>query len=115
MKGIGVAVKPTLFQIREACIKNLCPPQNETFKISRSIQVSAKYEGDSQLGLMIFIGVATEHGYSYSEIAMAEHVNYDEYVYKRSKYKRKLRTKEKRFGVKVKLIKNYLRLRYGVV
>jgi hypothetical protein len=110
-------VKPIMFHVIEAVRKNICAPGDDEcddYTVSRTIRASTKREGDSQLGLLLFIGVAAEYGYGYSDISSAASIEYEEYRYKLSKFRRKSRSNDKRFLNKVKLVKNYLRLKYGV-
>jgi hypothetical protein len=109
-------MKYTMFQIQEAIRKNICAPdekENEDFTISRLIRASIKREGDSQLGLVLFVGISDEHGYKYHDIESIASLQRDEYKFKLSKYRRKSRSNDTRFLNKIKLIQNYLRLKYG--
>lgn len=106
-----------MFQVEEAILKNICPPKEDElgeFTISRFIRASAKAEGDSQLGIVLFIGICSEYNYSYGDISSLASLEFEEYRFKLSKYKRKSRSNDTRFLNKIKLIKNYLRLKYGV-
>lgn len=109
--------KPTMFQIQEAVKKNICAPgeeELEDFTVSKYIRASVKREGDSQLGLVLFVGICTELNYTYYDIAQIASLEYEQYRFKLSKYRRKSRSNDDRFKNKVRLIKNYLRLKYGV-
>lgn len=112
-----VRKRPLLWQLQEAILKNICAPSSnemEEFTISRFIRASGKMEGDSQLGILLFIGLADRYDYPYAEIANMATVEYEEYRFKLSKYKRKCKSNDSRFLNKKKLIENYLRLKYGV-
>lgn len=106
-----------MFQILEAIKKNVCAPgpdELDEFTISRAIRASTKMEGDSQLGLLLFVGVCCWYNYGYPDISALASLEYEEYQFKRNKFHRKLKSNDKRFLNKVKLIGNYLRLVYGV-
>ena len=107
---------PTMFQIKEAIEKNICAPgedEQEDYTIARAIRASAKAEGDSQIGLILFVGICSELGYSYGDIASIASLEREEYTFKISKYKHKSRSNDTRFLNKIRLVKNYLRLTYG--
>jgi hypothetical protein len=109
--------RPTMFQIQEAIKKNVCPPDESEvgdFTISRSIRASIKRESDSQLGIILFVGVSHDYGYSFGDISSIASLERKEYLFKLSKYKRKCKSNDKRFINKVRLVKNYLRIKYGV-
>lgn len=109
--------RPTMFQIQEAVKKNICAPgedELEDFTISRSIRASTKREGDSQLGIVLFVGICASYGYSYSDISSIGSLEFEEYRFKLSKYRRKSRSNDKRFVNKIRLIRNYLRIKYGI-
>lgn len=106
-----------MFQIMEAIKKNVCAPgenELEEFTISRAIRVSTKMEGDSQLGLLLFVGTCALYGYNYPDVSAIASLEFAEYHFKRNKFNRKLKSNDKRFLNKVKLIGNYLKLVYGV-
>lgn len=108
--------RPTVFQIQEAIMKNICAPgedEKEEYTISRFIRASTKREGDSQLGIVLFIGICTHYGYLFSDIASMASIEREEFVFKLNKYRRKARSNDKRFVNKIKLIKNYLSIVYG--
>lgn len=110
-------MRPSMFQVQEAIKKNICAPgedELEDFTISKYIRASTKREGDSQLGLVLFVGICSELGYGYSDISQIASLEYEQYRFKLSKYKRKSRSNDHRFLNKVTLVKNYLRLKYGV-
>jgi hypothetical protein len=106
-----------MFQIQEAIRKNICAPdeaESDDFTVSRIIRASTKREGDSQLGVVLFVGLADELGYKYHDIESIASLQRDEYKFKLSKFRRKSKSNDTRFLNKIKLVKNYLRLKYGV-
>jgi hypothetical protein len=106
-----------MFQIKEAIFKNVCSPdrdEDQDFTVSRSMRASSKREGDSQLRLVLFVGLSHQHGFAYHDISSIASLQREEYLYKLSKYKRKSRSNDKRFLNKIKLVNNYLRLTYGI-
>lgn len=110
--------RPTIFQIKEAIIKNVCAPDAEELEdlaTSKIIRTSTKREGDAELGIILLIGISAMFGYPYHEISMLTSVEYDEYEFKLKKFRARLKGDRNRFWNKVKLILNYLRLKYGVV
>lgn len=105
-----------MFEIMEAVKKNVCAPgeeEMEDYTISRCVRASTKNEGDSQVGIVLFVGIATDYNYTYSDISTIASLEFEEYRFKLSKYKRKSRSNDTRFRNKIKLIKNYLRLKYN--
>lgn len=108
--------RPSMFQIQEAIRANICPPdadEQQDLTISKYIRASVKREGDSQLGLLLFVGISKEYNYSFNDISSIASLEYEEYRNKLAKYSSKVRLGNKRFVIKVKLIKNYLRFEYG--
>jgi hypothetical protein len=106
-----------MFQIKEAIFKNVCSPdgdEHQDFTVSRSMRASSKREGDSQLRLVLFVGICQLRGFGYHDIASIASLQREEYLYKLSKYKRKSRSNDKRFLNKIKLVNNYLKLTYGI-
>lgn len=100
-----------MWTIREAVVKNTCRPlpvEREAYD-PRSIRVSTLREGDSQIGIMLFVGVATRLGFTSEEIVMSEGIEHKEVAYKYQKYTDKIAT-DKRFANKSKLVFNYLKL-----
>lgn len=100
-----------LWLVREAVVKNTCRPlpiEREAYD-PRSIRVSTLREGDSQIGIMLFVGVANELGFTAEEIMMSEGIEKLEVDYKIEKYNEKIKY-DKRFGNKRKLVRNFLKL-----
>jgi len=100
-----------LFKLREAVMKNTCrPTQEELAKltIDKPLRTSRSWEEDSEMGMILFIGIATEMGADSGEIETAISVDAKEVDYKRGVYTKLL--KRVRFTNKVVLIKNYMRL-----
>lgn len=105
-----------MFMIQEAISKNICLPDHDEQNdptMPRILQASPKREGDSQLGLILFIGVSNEYGYTFGDIVSIIPLEREEYNYKLGKYKRKAKHGEDRFINKIKLVRAYLKFRYG--
>lgn len=110
-------MRPTIFQIKEAIIKNTCPPdddEKEDLSTSKVVRTSIKREGDAELGMILLIGISHAFGYSFNEISLLASVGHDEYEFKLGKYQTRSKLNNTRFINKIKLINNYLRLKYGV-
>jgi hypothetical protein len=108
--------RPSLFSIQLAVTKNVCAPdadEIQNFTIERSIRSSKKYEGDSQLGVLLYTGICSDYGYSYKDISAWVSLDKDEYNYKLTKYKQKVKDKDKRLLLKRKLINNYLKSEFN--
>ena len=103
--------KYSFFDLKKAIMINCAKPMDKEFDSHdmKSLRVSANKEGDSTLGVMLFAGIATDMGYTKGEINMAEGIEYEEIAFKHAKYREKIKT-DKRFKLKVELIKNYLKL-----
>lgn len=105
-------LKVSLFDLHEAVSKQICRPKDSERRhitVDRQLQASPAMEGDSQIGLILFVGLAGELGLDPRE-AM-EFVGIEsksEYNYKVSKYKT-LSKAGGRFAVKKRLILNYLK------
>lgn len=98
------------WRIREAVLKNTCRPLPEESPAHdpKSLRVSILREGDSQVGIILLIGVALELGFNHDQITTYEGVEKKEIMNKLELYNHKVETNE-RFRVKRKLILNYLR------
>jgi hypothetical protein len=106
----------SLLKIQEAISKNVCPPdenEEQNFSIPKSLRASISREGDSQLAILLFVGIATDYGYSPADIKIFLNIRSEEFKYKLSKYKRKSRSNDVRFINKILLVKNYLRFKYN--
>ena len=106
-----------LYALHVAVEKNTCRPKQKEAKeitVKRKILASPSMEGDSQIGMILFVGVAHEMGYNKLAIKNYLSIEFDgEFDYKLRKYKAKLDDakddKVSRFRNKVILIKNHLR------
>jgi hypothetical protein len=108
--------RPSLYQIQVAILKNVCAPdvdEIEKFTIERPIRSSKKYEGDSQLGILLYTGICTDYGYSYRDIAAWVSIDRQEYKFKLTKYKHRVKNKDERLLLKRKLINNYLKSQFN--
>lgn len=102
-----------LGMLKQAILVNTCRPkekEREKITVDRIIQTSPSQEGDTQLGLILFIGMASKLGFKKSEIMDYLSIEFDEeYNYKLGKFEEMLNSKDhKRFKVKVDLVVNYL-------
>jgi len=104
-----------LIDIEIAISKHVCglrEREKSTISVARKLQASPSLEGDSQIGIILFVGVATEEGWDYQSIM--DHISIEskkEYDYKLAKYLKVIQIND-RFKNKVHLIKNYLKF-YG--
>jgi hypothetical protein len=82
------------YLLKEAVLKNTVRPRPEEeakMTISRLIRCSPEIEGDSQLGLVLFIGMAhTIYGISDSEIMDHLGIEQEEYKFKLKKFRNNL-------------------------
>lgn len=106
--------KPTMFQIREAITKNVCDCGDEMYTIVKDMRANSKLEGDSQLKMVLFVGLAHSYGYTQTDIMLLAHLQKKEFTYKLRKFRRKMAGIDARFKTKIKLINNYLKYRYGI-
>lgn len=111
--------QPTVLQIKEAIVKNVCAPDETEFEVlstSKIIRTSTKMEGDAELGMILLIGVSTLYGHDFEEISMLGSVEEEEFHFKLGKFSARLRqySPQSRFVTKIRLIQNYLKLVYGI-
>lgn len=98
----------------EAVLKNtIRPTEKEMSKIrvEKKILTSPKMEGDSKIGMILFCGIATLQGLS--EEGIMDFLCIEgkpELDYKIEEFSRLMRD-DHGFGVKIKLINNYLNLK----
>lgn len=101
--------------IREAILKNTARPtsgEEKKFTIPKVLRTSTSREGDSELGLILFCGIANELGMTIDEIVLSLSVDAAEARFKIQKFSEMVG--DVRFDNKIKLIHNYLRLKYGI-
>lgn len=99
--------------IGEAIIKNVCKPrpnEEEKFTTPRWHRASQYYEGDSQNGIVLFIGISNGRNFPVDEVMSFLGVEEAEYYFKLEKFQKKLK-KGGRFATKVKLIENYIKFK----
>ena len=102
-----------MHRIKEAVSKNVSSPRKgEKFKVTRILRASAILEEDSQVGIVLFVGVSDEKGFNETQICDYLCIEKEEYAYKLKKYNQKKKL-NKRFQNKIKLIKNYLNHKYN--
>lgn len=98
-----------------AILKNTSRPRPEELKkitIHRKIQCSPNLEGDSQVGMILFVGLATMLGKRIKDIMSHVSIEFDkEFNYKLAKFYKLMGTNQ-RFANKVLLVQNYIR-HYG--
>lgn len=67
--------------------KNVCEPrEDEVFNVERMIRASGDLEGDSQVGILLFIGIARDFNVNASEIIDFLGIEKEQYTYKLNKY-----------------------------
>lgn len=67
--------------------KNVCEPrEDEVFNVERMIRASGDLEGDSQIGVLLFIGIARDFGINASDIIDFLGIEKEQYQYKLNKY-----------------------------
>jgi len=102
----------TGFLLLEAVQKNCflpSPKEQQKFTVSRILRTSPKLEGDSEIGIILYIGIGKQLGLTPSEIQNYLCIDRKEYLYKYNQFnilKNKARTMNK-----IKLITNYLKYR----
>lgn len=109
-------MKPSIFQIKQAVVKNTCAPDEsewEQLSTSKVVRTSIRMEGDAELGLVLLIGMADAYGHGFEEIHSLASVERDEYDYKLAKFKAARKT-DPRYSRKIALIQNYLYLTHGI-
>lgn len=102
----------TGFLLLEAVQKNCflpTPKEKEKFTVSRILRTSPKLEGDSEMGLILYIGIGKLVGMTPTEIQSFLCIDRKEYMFKHNTFRTIKR--EKRVATKVNLIMNYLRYR----
>jgi hypothetical protein len=96
--------------LEEAITKNTCPPrEGEVFTQSKKLRVSGELEGDSQLGVLLFVGVSAKYGVPRAETVDFLGVEVDEYDYKINKFSIEHVAGNQRLINKTKLIFNYIK------
>lgn len=105
-----------LFQLQEAVLKNVAPPKPdelEKYRFNKMFPSSPYYEGNNELGLILFVGVAHTLGVSREEIEMFLSIGEEEYDFKLSRFNEKIET-DHRFFNKVRLVDNYIKIKNNV-
>lgn len=94
--------------LEEAVLKNTCPPrEGEKFTQSKKLRVSGDLEGDSQLGVMLFVGVSATFSVPRADSADYLGIEPEEYDYKIKKYNSEI-INNSRLINKSKLLLNYI-------
>jgi hypothetical protein len=97
--------------LEEAILKNTCPPRpGEKFTQSKKLRVSGEVEGDSQLGMILFVGVANYFNITRADTTEFIGIEPEEYDYKLRKFHDGTDTEETRMTFKFKLVSNYVKL-----
>lgn len=95
--------------LEEAILKNTCPPrETEVFNQSKKLRVSGELEGDSQLGVLLFVGISAEFSIPRTEATDYIGIEIEEYDYKANKFKAELLVGS-RLSYKTSLINNYIK------
>lgn len=103
------------FQKLENAVRaNIYPPTaEEEAKLSdhRRIRASGSMEGNSQIGTILFVGIASlDFGMDRDDIKAYLSIDEKEYSHKQGKFMSKLSKKNRKYVAKVKLIKKHLYL-----
>jgi len=103
----------TLNLLLEAVLKNTVRPTEKEMakiKVDKKILTSPKMEGDSKIGMTLFCGIARLEKISDESVMDFLCIEgSDELEYKNNEFCR-LMMDDKEFGIKIKLVQNYLRL-----
>lgn len=98
---------------------NICKPRPEEthkFTIERKLRASPSMEGDSQIGITLFVGVANDMGFAAKDIMRYLSVEEDIFRFRLKKYEKSMektlmkpigKLTRPRFQNKVSLIKNH--------
>ena len=102
------------------------PDEEEDIKVHKKIMTSLKLEGDSKMGMILFVGIAKEYGISTSRIMDYLGIEFgNEFIHKSSEFNRYMSLPDIQLGErkltkipimgnrtknKVKLINNYLKI-----
>lgn len=101
-------------RLENAVRANICEPTpEEKKKLSdhRRIRASGSLEGDSQIGSVLFVGIASlDFGMDREEIRSYLSLNPKEYAFKQTKFVSKLEEQNTKYLAKIKLIKKHLML-----
>jgi len=99
-----------LIGLETAIKKNVASPKPdewEKYEFAKKLPSSPSAEGNYELGLMLFIGIAYGLGVSQEEIEMYLSIEEAEFDFKLMAYEERNNI-DPRFQTKVKLIRNYL-------
>ena len=104
-------------RLHKAIKANICEPKEkelESFTIERKLRASPSDEGDSQVGIILFVGIGTANGLSKKEIINYLDIKANEYAFKLKKYNEKMKksSDKNRYQIKTNLVQNYLKLNY---
>lgn len=94
---------------------NICRPkphEEEKLAPTKRIRASGFMEGDSQIGLTLFVGIGTEN-WLYTKEVLTEFISItpEEYDYKLKKYRGHMEDKHPKYVAKTKLILNSMRFK----
>lgn len=96
--------------LEEAITKNTCPPRaNELFNQSKKLRVSGELEGDSQLGVLLFVGICGMYGIPRAEATDYIGIEVEEHDYKANKFGAERDSGNSRLINKIILINNYIK------
>lgn len=108
-----------LFNLKKAVLANTCrptPKEDAELTTDKAIRTSPSWEGDSEIGVLLYVGLAAEMGFQLGDITTALSVEHEEAKYKINRFKEIVagenvaRDVRWRLNNKIMLIKNYLRL-----
>lgn len=100
--------------LEEAIKKNTCPPrEGEHFTQTKKLRVSGELEGDSQLGVLLFVGLSIVYRIPRAEAVDFIGIETEEYDYKASKFITEVMTdvaQNSRIDFKARLVNNYIKI-----
>jgi hypothetical protein len=102
-----------LMKLREAVLKNTARPGNDESKgvAEKPLRTSQYWEGDAEMGVILFIGIAMSYGFTPFELTQFVAVEREQVLFKNEHYNKMMKDDGlggARMRVKTELIKNYL-------
>jgi hypothetical protein len=92
---------------------NVCKPkksEEDKFTHDRWHRASPALEGDSQIGIMIFIGVGKDLGFTKKAISDFLSIEASEFEYKLQKYREGIARVDSKIFTKARLVRNFFDL-----
>ena len=114
MNDINLKLKmKDLFLLEEAIMKNVGRPREDEasdYTVEKRLRASKAVEGNSQIGLILFVGLSKHFGVSKKAATIHIGLDPEGYDNKLSEYKKNMDSKP-RFFFKDKLVKNYINIK----